>query len=74
VAALITFDCDLRLMALKEDVLKEHEEIKKVIGDTPIIGFYTNGEQCFLGDSSASHVNYTITCLAISDVLMSDGF
>ncbi len=70
-AAVICFDCDLRLMALKEDIVKEHKEMKKVIKKTPIIGFYTNGEQCFLGDSSACHVNYTITCLAISDVLMS---
>ena len=71
-AAIICFDCDLRLMALKEDILKEHKQIKKVIKKTPIIGFYTNGEQCFLGDSLSVHVNYTITALVISDSLMSD--
>lgn len=71
-AAVICFDCDLRLMALKNDIIKEQKEIKNIIGNTPVIGFFTNGEQCFLGDSSSAHVNYTITCIAISNKLMTE--
>lgn len=69
--AVIAFDCDLRLMTLKDKIVEENAEIHKEIGDTPIIGFFTNGEQCFLGDSNASHVNYTLTAIGISDNVMS---
>jgi len=69
--AVIIFDCDLRLMALGEKIVDENAKIKSVIDDTPTIGFFTNGEQCFLGDSSACHVNYTITGIGISNNVMS---
>jgi len=69
-AAVIVFDCDLRLMALGDKIVKENAKIHHEIGKTPVIGFFTNGEQCFLGDSSACHVNYTITALGISNNLM----
>jgi len=69
--AVIAFDCDLRLMTLQDKIVEENAKIKHEIGDTPVIGFFTNGEQCFLGDSSACHVNYTITALGISNNVMS---
>lgn len=71
-SAAIVFDCDLRLMALQDKITKENDKIKKELGKIPIIGFFTNGEQCFLGDSSACHVNYTITAIGISNNLMSE--
>ncbi len=46
VAAVLMFDCCIRWVNLGEKVSKEIEMVKKEVGkDTPIIGFYTYGEQ-----------------------------
>ena len=71
-AALICFDCCMRQQALKEDIKKENKVIMKAVGKTPIVGFYTYGEQGFMKGASTNHMNYTVTCLGISDRLMSN--
>ncbi len=70
-AAIIAFDCDLRLMALGDKIHEENRRIMKEIGKTPIIGFFTNGEQCFIGNKAATHVNYTLTAIGISNNVLS---
>ncbi len=73
-AAVVMFDCSVRYMNLRDKVGKEIELVKNVIGkNTPLIGFYTYGEQGlrhFGGFSS--HFNATASTFAFTNKLFTD--
>jgi hypothetical protein len=67
VAACIIFDCISRKQLLGEDANKEIDAIKEVIGkDTPIIGFYTYGEQAPTSGAPTGFHNQTVVIYIIS--------
>ncbi|MBD3203876.1 hypothetical protein GF327_06255 [Candidatus Woesearchaeota archaeon] len=66
------FDCCLREMALKEKITDEVKHIKQKMGDKPFIGFYTFGEQGYLGNQLTCHVNLTFTSLIFSNKLITE--
>lgn len=68
IAGAIVFSCAMRKAQLREKCNDEIELIKKVIGDVPIIGFYTYGEQVAKG-SVTNQQNINITVLLFSDNL-----
>ena len=65
VEAAMVFNCVARYKLLgTEGAREELNELKKVIGDAPLIGFYTYGEQGFTAGGMVGHRNQTITiCL-----------
>ncbi|MFH1540776.1 MAG: FIST N-terminal domain-containing protein [Elusimicrobiota bacterium] len=63
-AGAMVFDCAVRGVLLGDDFYKAVEEIKKVIGDIPLIGFETYGEFALeLGQLSGFHNTTTVVLL-----------
>ncbi|MCS7132009.1 MAG: FIST C-terminal domain-containing protein [Hadesarchaea archaeon] len=65
VEAAIVFNCVARYKFLgQEGAREELRELKRVLGDAPLVGFYTYGEQGFTPGGMVGHRNQTITmCL-----------
>lgn len=65
IVAVMIFNCVARRLLLKADGAKEElMGVKEIVGNTPIIGFYTYGEQGFTKGGPPGHRNQTITmCL-----------
>ncbi len=65
VEAAIVFNCVARYKLLgPEGAREELRELRKVIGDAPMVGFYTYGEQGFTEGGPVGHRNQTVTiCL-----------
>jgi hypothetical protein len=68
ISGAIIFSCAMRKAQLTEKCNKELELIKKVIGNVPMIGFYTYGEQVAKG-SVTNQQNINITIILFSDNL-----
>ncbi|HEY9789238.1 MAG TPA: FIST N-terminal domain-containing protein [Candidatus Obscuribacterales bacterium] len=63
-AGAIVFDCVCRNLILDKEFQKGVEEIKKVIGDVPVIGFATYGEIAMqMGQLSGFHNTTTVVLL-----------
>lgn len=69
IAACIVFDCISRKQLLGKDAIKEIEAIQSVVGkETPLIGFYTYGEQAPTLGASAGFHNQTVVIYIISRI------
>ncbi len=67
VAACIVFDCISRKQLLGKDAVKEIKAIQSIVGkETPLIGFYTYGEQAPTLGASAGFHNQTVVIYIIS--------
>lgn len=73
VAACIVFDCISRHELLKKNAHKEINTIKSVVGkDTPLIGFYTYGEQAPTFGAPAGFHNQTVVVYIISKTIQGE--
>ncbi|RLI87169.1 MAG: hypothetical protein DRO76_02740 [Candidatus Altiarchaeales archaeon] len=73
IAACIIFDCISRKQLLGRDADKEIDVIKSVIGkETPLIGFYTYGEQAPTFGAPAGFHNQTVVIYIISKITQGD--
>jgi len=67
IAACIIFDCISRKQLLGKDAGKEIEAIQSIVGkETPLIGFYTYGEQAPTSGAPAGFHNQTVVIYIIS--------
>jgi len=67
IAACIIFDCISRKQLLGKDAGKEIEAIQSIVGkETPLIGFYTYGEQAPTSGAPAGFHNQTVFIYIIS--------
>jgi len=67
IAACLVFDCISRKQLLGNDAGKEIKAIQSIVGkETPLIGFYTYGEQAPTSGASAGFHNQTVVIYIIS--------
>lgn len=72
-AACIVFDCISRKELLGKDAYKEIDAIQGIVGkDTPLIGFYTYGEQAPTFGAPAGFHNQTVVIYIISKITQGD--
>jgi hypothetical protein len=70
IGAIIIFNCILRhLLKCRLDV-NDRQIIREMIGDVPMLGFNTFGEQGVTAGGSLGHYNQTATILVIGDELI----
>lgn len=73
IAACIVFDCISRKQLLGKDAGKEIDAIKEIVGrNTPLIGFYTYGEQAPTFGAPAGFHNQTVVIYIISRTTQGD--
>ncbi len=71
-ACSIIFDCGSRRTYLGDKVTKEADVIKKSLGKTPYIGFYTYGEFSFSYKTTATLSNCSFVNFSIGNKLISE--
>jgi len=71
IGAIIIFNCILRHLLKCRLEVNDLEIIRELVGDVPVIGFNTFGEQGATLGGSVGHYNQTATILVISDELIS---
>lgn len=72
IVATIAFSCLLRQMAQGKNTVKEVEEIRKAVKNTPFAGFYAVGEISFFEDSPITSQQLSIVTMVITDTLLSE--
>lgn len=70
--ALIIFSCGARTIYLGDKLIKEYELIKKTVGKTPFIGFYTYAEQGRIPNGPIGPFGQTFLCIGITNKLVTD--
>jgi len=73
IGAVIIFNCVLRHLLKERLCINDLDIIKDTIGEVPMIGFNTYGEQGATKGGAIGHYNQTSTILVIADELISQG-
>ncbi|MBD3408342.1 MAG: PAS domain S-box protein [Candidatus Lokiarchaeota archaeon] len=68
-AICITFSCALRAAILDDEADNEIQSMKEAAPKTPIVGFYSFGEQTISNDGTNEHFNEIISVLSIGNSL-----
>ncbi|HID47325.1 MAG TPA: hypothetical protein EYP47_01290 [Methanococcaceae archaeon] len=71
IGAVVIFNCILRYLLTEREGINDLKIIRELIGDVPVIGFNTYGEQGSTLGGSIGHYNQTSTLLLLGNELIS---
>ncbi|WP_172456335.1 FIST signal transduction protein [Methanofervidicoccus sp. A16] len=71
IGAIVIFNCILRHLLTEREGINDLKIIKELVGDVPVIGFNTYGEQGSTLGGSIGHYNQTSTVLLLSNEVIS---
>ncbi len=68
-ALVLLFSCVLRRILFKDEARREVEIVKREVGQAPVVGFYTYGEQNMSDDNVLTYYNETASVLVFGNEL-----